>query len=79
MIVEEGERWTAERIRATHPLDRFAQIYRDGGTTMAFGRPSIPMPLGRWSFLRPSGLAQTLDYVGVVFRPYPWKAPAPAA
>ncbi len=47
MIVEEGERWTAERIRATHPLDRFAQIYRDGGTTMAFGRPSIPLPLGR--------------------------------
>ena len=24
VIVEEGERWTAERIRATHPLDRFA-------------------------------------------------------
>jgi len=23
---------------------------------------------------RPSGLAQTLDYVGVVFRPYPRKA-----
>ncbi len=39
VIVEEGERWTAERIRASHPLDRFAQIYRDGGTTMAFGRP----------------------------------------
>jgi choline dehydrogenase-like flavoprotein len=47
VIVEEGERWTAERIRASHPLDRFAQIYRDGGTTMAFGRPSIPLPLGR--------------------------------
>ena len=47
VIVEEGERWTAERIRATHPLDRFAQIYRDGGTTMALGRPAIPLPLGR--------------------------------
>lgn len=47
VIVEEGERWTVERIRATHPLDRFAQIYRDGGTTMAFGRPPIPLPLGR--------------------------------
>jgi GMC oxidoreductase/FAD binding domain-containing protein len=46
-IVEEGERWTVERIRATHPLDRFAQIYRDGGSTMAFGRPTIPLPLGR--------------------------------
>ncbi len=38
VIVEEGERWSAERIRGTHPLDRFAGIYRDGGTTMAFGR-----------------------------------------
>ena len=47
VIVEEGERWTAERLRSTHPLDRFAGIYRDGGTTMAFGRPSIPLPLGR--------------------------------
>ncbi len=47
VILEEGERWTAERIRATHPLDRFAQIYRDGGTTMALGRPAIPLPLGR--------------------------------
>jgi choline dehydrogenase-like flavoprotein len=47
VIVEEGERWTAERIRATHPLDRFAGIYRDGGTTMAFGRTPIPLPLGR--------------------------------
>jgi GMC oxidoreductase len=47
VIVEEGERWTAERIRATHPLDRFARIYRDGGATMAFGRPTIPLPLGR--------------------------------
>lgn len=47
VIVEEGERWTVERIRSTHPLDRFARIYRDGGTTMALGRPSIPLPLGR--------------------------------
>jgi choline dehydrogenase-like flavoprotein len=47
VVVEEGERWTAERIRATHPLDRFAGIYREGGTTMAIGRPPIPLPLGR--------------------------------
>lgn len=47
VIVEEGERWTAERIRATHPLDRFASIYRDGGATMALGNPPIPLPLGR--------------------------------
>jgi choline dehydrogenase-like flavoprotein len=47
VIVEEGERWTAERIRASHPLDRFASIYRNGGTTMALGNPPIALPLGR--------------------------------
>ncbi|HET7484924.1 MAG TPA: GMC family oxidoreductase [Solirubrobacterales bacterium] len=47
VIVEEGERWTVERIRSSHPLDRFASIYRDGGTTMAFGNPPIALPLGR--------------------------------
>ncbi len=47
VIVEEGERWTVERIRNSHPLDRFAGIYRDGGTTMALGNPPIALPLGR--------------------------------
>jgi choline dehydrogenase-like flavoprotein len=47
VIVEEGERWTVGRLRAAHPLDRFAAIYRDGGTTMAFGKPPIALPLGR--------------------------------
>ncbi|MGE5281370.1 MAG: GMC family oxidoreductase N-terminal domain-containing protein [Chloroflexota bacterium] len=47
VIVEEGERWTVERLRASHPLDRFAGIYRDGGTTMALGNPPIALPLGR--------------------------------
>lgn len=47
VIVEEGERWTVERIRDSHPLDRFAGIYRDGGTTMALGNPPIALPLGR--------------------------------
>ncbi len=47
VIVEEGERWSVERIRAAHPLDRFAGIYRDGGTTMALGNPPIALPLGR--------------------------------
>lgn len=47
VIVEEGERWTVERIRRSHPLDRFASIYRDGGTTMALGYPPIALPLGR--------------------------------
>jgi choline dehydrogenase-like flavoprotein len=47
VIVEEGERWSVERIRGSHPLDRFAGIYRDGGTTMALGNPPIALPLGR--------------------------------
>ena len=47
MIVEEGERWTVDRIRTSHPLERFAAIYRDGGTTMALGNPPIALPLGR--------------------------------
>lgn len=47
VIVEEGERWTVERIRGTHPLDRFAAIYRDAGTTTALGNPPIALPLGR--------------------------------
>ena len=47
VIVEEGERWTVDRIRSAHPLDRFAGIYRDGGTTMALGNPPIALPLGR--------------------------------
>lgn len=47
VIVEEGERWTAERIRSSHPLDRFASIYRDAGSTMALGKPPIALPLGR--------------------------------
>jgi len=47
VIVEEGERWTVDRLRSAHPLDRFAGIYRDGGTTMALGNPPIALPLGR--------------------------------
>ncbi len=47
VVVEEGERWTVERIRSTHPLDRFAGIYRDAGATVALGNPPIALPLGR--------------------------------
>ncbi|MDQ3729006.1 MAG: GMC family oxidoreductase [Actinomycetota bacterium] len=47
LIVEEGERWTSGRIRTTHPLERFASLYRDAGTTMALGLPPIALPIGR--------------------------------
>jgi choline dehydrogenase-like flavoprotein len=47
VIVEEGEHWGVERIRATHPLQRFSEIYRDGGATFAIGNPPIALPVGR--------------------------------
>jgi choline dehydrogenase-like flavoprotein len=47
VIVEEGERWDSARLRAAHPLERFAGIYRDGGTTIALGNPPIALPMGR--------------------------------
>jgi choline dehydrogenase-like flavoprotein len=68
VIVEEGERWTVDRIRGTHPLDRFAGIYRDGGTTMALGNPPIALPLGR------AVGGTTVINSGTCFRP-----PAPVA
>ena len=47
LIVEEGERWTSGRIRTTHPLERFASLYRDAGSTIALGFPPIALPTGR--------------------------------
>jgi choline dehydrogenase-like flavoprotein len=47
VVVEEGERWTVERIRGTDPVRRFAGLYRDGGATVALGRPPIALPIGR--------------------------------
>jgi choline dehydrogenase-like flavoprotein len=47
LVVEEGERWTSGRLRATHPLERFAKLYRDAATTVALGFPPIALPTGR--------------------------------
>jgi len=47
LIVEEGERWTSGRIRSTHPLERFASLYRDAGTAVALGLPPIALPTGK--------------------------------
>ncbi|MDQ2676771.1 MAG: GMC family oxidoreductase N-terminal domain-containing protein, partial [Actinomycetota bacterium] len=47
LVVEEGERWTSGRIRTTHPLERFASLYRDAGSTIALGFPPIALPTGR--------------------------------
>lgn len=47
VVVEEGRRWTVAELRAGHPIDRFAGLYRDGGTTVAVGRPPVVLPIGR--------------------------------
>ncbi len=47
VVVEEGRRFTVEEFRTAPPLDRFASLYRDGGTTMALGRPPVMLPIGR--------------------------------
>ena len=46
-IVEEGRRHGVDELRNSHPLQRFATLYRDGGTTGALGRPPVVLPIGR--------------------------------
>jgi choline dehydrogenase-like flavoprotein len=63
VIVEEGRRWSVEEFRTRHPLARYAELYRDGGTTIAIGRPPIVLPVGR-------GVGgTTLVNSGTCFRP----------
>ncbi|MFZ1178133.1 MAG: GMC family oxidoreductase N-terminal domain-containing protein, partial [Mycobacterium sp.] len=47
VLLEEGRRWTVEEFRTTHPIDRYAGLYRGAGTTVALGRPSVVLPIGR--------------------------------
>jgi len=47
VVLEEGRRWTVEDFRTTHPMDRYAGLYRGAGATVAVGRPSIVLPVGR--------------------------------
>ncbi|QUR67728.1 GMC family oxidoreductase N-terminal domain-containing protein [Mycobacterium spongiae] len=47
IVLEEGRRWTVDEFRATHPLDRYASLYRGGGATAALGRPAVVLPIGR--------------------------------
>lgn len=46
-VLEEGRRWTVEEFRTTHPVDRYAGLYRGAGATVALGRPSVVLPIGR--------------------------------
>lgn len=47
IVLEEGRRWTVEEFRTTHPIERYAGLYRGGGTTVALGRPPVVLPMGR--------------------------------
>jgi choline dehydrogenase-like flavoprotein len=47
VVVEEGRRFTVHDFRTRHPLDRWIELYRDGGSTVTLGRPSILLPIGR--------------------------------
>ncbi|BBZ22353.1 GMC family oxidoreductase [Mycolicibacter hiberniae] len=47
VVLEEGRHWTSEEFRTTHPMDRYAGLYRAGGTTLALGRPPLVLPIGR--------------------------------
>ncbi len=46
IVVEEGERYDRDSY-PSEPLDAIASLYRDGGLTIAEGRPPIPVPVAR--------------------------------
>ncbi len=46
IVVEEGAYFAQEDFRGPLP-DRFQKLYRDGGATLALGRPVVSVPLGR--------------------------------
>lgn len=47
VLIEEGRRFTVEEFRSRAPIDRFTDLYRDAGATVALGRPNVVLPLGR--------------------------------
>ena len=47
VVVEEGRRFGVEEFRTRHPAERFGELYRDGGATIAVGRPPVVLPIGR--------------------------------
>ena len=46
LVLEAGEYHDA-RTYTTDPLEALPRLYRDGGFTVAEGRPAIPLPVGR--------------------------------
>ncbi|MFF4213971.1 GMC family oxidoreductase N-terminal domain-containing protein [Streptomyces sp. NPDC001796] len=47
VILEEGRRHTTADFARRVPLDRFTDLYRDGGATVMWGRPPVLLPTGR--------------------------------
>lgn len=47
VVLEEGQRHTTADFGRRAPLDRFAELYRDGGATVALGSPPVVLPVGR--------------------------------
>jgi choline dehydrogenase-like flavoprotein len=47
VVVEEGRRFGVEEFRTRHALERWTDLYRSGGTTVAVGNPPVMLPLGR--------------------------------
>ncbi len=47
VVVEEGRRHGVGEFRSHTPLERFANLYRDGGATIMLGRPPVILPIGR--------------------------------
>ncbi|WP_030984799.1 GMC family oxidoreductase N-terminal domain-containing protein [Streptomyces sp. NRRL S-1813] len=47
VVLEEGDHHTTASFGRRTPLERFADLYRDGGATVAAGRPPLLLPTGR--------------------------------
>ncbi|MDF3300272.1 GMC family oxidoreductase [Streptomyces tropicalis] len=47
LVLEEGRRHSTAEFGRRAPLDRFAELYRDGGATVALGAPPLLIPTGR--------------------------------
>ncbi|MFG2606574.1 GMC family oxidoreductase N-terminal domain-containing protein [Streptomyces sp. NPDC048514] len=47
VVLEEGRHHTTAEFGRRAPLDRFADMYRDAGATMALGNPPVVIPTGR--------------------------------
>ncbi|MEV6654345.1 GMC family oxidoreductase [Streptomyces sp. NPDC051219] len=47
LVLEEGRHHTTASFGRRAPLDRFAELYRDGGATIALGSPPLVLPVGR--------------------------------